>query len=363
VSAQASAFVGVVIGALLAGGANLLLAWRGETIQARAGVILIRKILTEALDEVGRLRRSKEPRWRPEMLPDSKLWDQYRAPVSARLSLATLKKIDIAMRRLDQLNHSAERASEVRIRRDEFGLRAVERRDRNAAKKVMSAPSPLLLTPAMREGLESTEEKLSEALEVLDRVAPSGEAGKTRNLRAFPPWFRWHWRSFAATAIAILLIGGIVAYTAWPHTSTAARVQHALADHFQSAAFVGCDAVHDEEGDYSCLVARAAPPASCGTKVAAPARGPERVLAKEQSRGADDGCDLVDEFFEYEGKTLQEDDCVTLYETGASSSPRADAESRPGFMRRMWRKLRHEQPSDRGLPPVIVPGTAFTANC
>lgn len=73
-SAEALALLGVAVGALLAGAGDLLLAWRKETIEARAGVHIIRNLLEEAKTEVARLTADEQPRWKADKLPDSRAW-------------------------------------------------------------------------------------------------------------------------------------------------------------------------------------------------------------------------------------------------------------------------------------------------
>jgi hypothetical protein len=345
VSAEISALAGVIVGALLAGAGNLLLAWRDETIQARTGVYLIRRILEEALEEIHRLREQDPPRWPPEQLPDSKLWTQYRPAVSARLALARLQKIDIAMRRLDGLNGAAGRALKLKDDREERLWNAAERNDEEAFAQLKGEPDPMTLNEPAVRSLESGERDLRAALDTLVEVTPTGLPGRTRNMRAFKPWLRWHLRSVGAVAVTAIAVAVLAFVLSMGGPSDTSEVQDALAAHFDDPAFTACEPVHDHEGDYSCVVVETTTSSSCPTSAAA-APGIGAELARDVtavSAEAEGSCELIKQALEYTAQRQHDDDCTAFFETAVSEVP--------------------GKASENGVPPVIDPGSAFTADC
>ena len=362
VSAQLSALLGVVVGAFLAGGGNLLLAWRDETIQARTGVYLIRKILEEARDEVCRLRGQKTPLWKVESLPDSQLWTQYRPAVSARLSLATLQKIDKAMRRLDTLNGAAARAWKLGDEHEQRIWEAAARDDTRAVNSLMMRVKPEQIPEVVIKRLPAAQEELEAAFDALAERTPTGLPGRTRNLKAFRPWARWHWRSLSvcviSLAVVVLIVLGVTT-----NASESSEVQDALADHFNHPALTACESVKDHEDDFSCVVAEVTSPPSCKAAVAA-GSSDTILLARTTVTKPDEGssCDLITRALQYSAQRQHDADCTAFFETGVSSVPAQSAKTLPGFFARMTAKLRKSGATE-GVPDVILPGSAFTADC
>lgn len=360
-SAQLLALAGVVLGAILAGAGNLLLAWRDETIQARTGVYLIRRVLEEAEKEVRRLRGEKHPRWNPEQLPDGRLWADYRAPVSARLALARLQKIDEAMRELDKLNEAAARARKLGDDLEARIYQAAERGDATAQAELESEPRPDNLSEPAITALPEIEKTIQAALEELLAAAPSGLPGRSRNRRAFMPWYRLHWRSFAALGISACLVVGFFLLTA-PGTSPVTAVQEDLAAHFGDPAFASCEAVNDHEGAFSCVVVEKTMPTPCGKIAARPSS--RSLFASEVATGAPaTKCGGFAQARTYTARRQHSDECTAFLETGIANVPTGANPSSPGFLRRMKALLRRDSGGEGELPPVIVPGSAFTADC
>jgi hypothetical protein len=113
VSAQLWALVGVVVGALLAGGASLLLAWRAETVQAIAGVAVVCDVLRRA-EAVIRKRLPDPPGpsakavwWRPDEAASADSWRGYQGALVSRLPREQVAAIEAAMARLAELNSLA----------------------------------------------------------------------------------------------------------------------------------------------------------------------------------------------------------------------------------------------------------------
>ena len=327
-STQLYALLGVVVGTLLAGGSSLLLTWRNETIQGRAGVHLIRETLKEAQHEVARLvGEGTTAIWKADQLPDSHLWAQYRPAVSARLPLATLQKIDKAMRRLDALNGAAARAWSQNAELEKQVWAALANDNAEGIKQLEADFHPQRLDDAARASLSSTAGDISAALKALDKVTPSGR----RDLRSFLPWCHWHWRSLvAATAIALLAVAAVLGLLG-SSTSPVTEVQDALAQHFGNSTVTACERIHDTEDSFSCIAVESRAGPACA--VPARADGDQRrlLISNEPAPEAKKPCaaELARRFF---ARRQHEANCTTFFQAKKSETVSAAAVRKPSFL-------------------------------
>jgi hypothetical protein len=361
VSAQLYALVGVVVGALLAGGSSLLLAWRDETIQGRAGVHLIRQILVEAHCEVRRLiDEGESATWNADRLPDSQLWAQYRHAVSARVDLAKLKTIDRAMRRLDWLNSGAARAWKLNGELEQQVWEAAQRDDKKAVEK-LGRFRPQRLNPATRERLPTVATELEAALTAVEKAAPTGF-----NWKSVLPWANWHRRSLiAGIAVAVALAVVFAGLLPLSGSSESVKLQDALAAHLGGRAVTSCEPIHDTEDSFSCIAVETATGSACPVKTTA-IQGVRFRLVSELSRPAKEegGCDTdaIDLALRFFGERSEEADCTTFFQTEKSEAVSAKEMRQPGFLAKLKLRLRQDEGSAE-VPPVLLPGTAFTTGC
>lgn len=368
-SPQALALVGIAIGALLAGGGSLLLAWRQETIEARAGVHIIRKILEEALTEVNRLIRERDsglsggPRWGPVgSLPDSRAWDLYRSAVSARLPLVTLQRVDKAMRHLDALDAAATRAVELADQLEARIWDAAMKDDKDAVEKLTQQKRPEILTSPATMALEPAAKDFEVAYDTLLKVAPI-RPDKRRAIGTLVPWSRWHWRPLAVCILASAIAITIAVVGVTPRSETA-EIQNVLAAHLKDAAVTACEPVKDYEDRFSCVVVEKADGPGCPVGTASAAS--RQVLASVTSAPAevDAACGAVTRALQYSADRQHDTDCIAFFESAVSELPSASEQKKPGFLARLKAKLSHGvTTTPLEAPPVIVPNTAFVAGC
>lgn len=357
-SAQLSALFGVVVGALLAGGSSLLLTWRNETIQGRTGVHLIREILREARDEVARLtEEGAEAAWRADQLPDSRLWAQYRAAVSARLPLATLQKVDKAMRTLDALNVAAARAWELDAELRRQALKAVLDDKPDSIEKLRKLHLEDL-TEADHAVLEPASRNIGVALTAVEKRAPSGR----RDFASLLPWGRWHARSLAA-GLAVVIVAVVAALgIIGGSTSEVVETQNALSAHLGTPEMTACEHIHDSEDGFTCLAVEA-PTATACPVVETGETGWRHELISENTApnagGEPCAIDLARRFF---AERAQKANCTTFFRVGKSVGVSAEELKKPGFLAKLKAQLRSEE-SPAEVPAVIRPGTSFTADC
>lgn len=363
-SPQLLALMGVIVGALLAGAGNLLLAWRDETIRARAGVFLILKVLMDALEEIKSLRERSRPRWSPEPLPDRKTWDEYRAAVSGRLALARLRKIDIAMRHLDRINGAAARAASERAERARLLIDAATRNDPVAVGEIKAVPDPELLDEQDIAFLNLAEKDLETARDALVEVTPTGLKGRTRNPRALKPWLIWHARSLAASLVLILLLATVLGLSTGSGHSDAAEVQETLSQHFGDPAFTSCEPVQDQEADFSCVVVKQAEPTPCEAGATTSRSRSGSLFAREENETPSNAsCGLITQALSYNAKKRAEANCVAFFQAGISNVPTDTSPGDPAFDQRIKAMLRRQTHTAEGIPPVIVPDSDFTDDC
>jgi hypothetical protein len=361
-SAQTFALLGVVVGALLAGGGDLLLAWRRETIEARAGVHVIRSILEDARDEIGRLMGKKDPRWNPERLPDSRAWDVYRSAVSARLPLPILQKIDKAMRRLDSLNAAAARAYARADQLEGHVWQAAEKDDKETVEKLIKQRSPARLTDSAKQALPSAKADVEAAFDALRRYAPVRAAKQRGWFGSLIPWSRWHWRSLAVAA-SVLLIGSVAIGIATSSNSETAEVEDALAAHLHDPEMTACEPVEEHEDRFSCVVVEATDGPACQADAEVAASGSLSASIAGIPVNGDSACSAVDLALEYSAIRQSDDDCTSFLETAAAEVPPISEQKKPGFLARLKAKLNEGGAPEADVPPVIVPDTAFMSGC
>jgi hypothetical protein len=373
VSPQALALLGIAIAALLAGGSNLLLAWRRESIQARGGVHIILGILNEARDEVNRLigeqqsQSSDGPRWRPEgSLPDSQDWDLYRSAVSPRLPLATLRKVDKAMRRLDALNAAAARAFK---RAEQFEVRiwdAAMKDDTATVRRLTEAKSPEILTDPAAATLGAAARDLEEAYDALHKVAPIRAENERRTaVHTLRMWSRWQWRPLVVCVLAVAAVA-VIAHVGVTPRSESSEVQDILAAHLEGEALTACEQIKDREDRFSCVVVETpdAPACPLGTAATAPRRLFAGIATAPAAGFADATCDAVTLALKYSADRQHDTDCIAFFESAVSRVPSKREQKKPGFLARLKSKLSESaaDPSE-DVPPVIAPDTAFVSGC
>jgi len=359
VSAQLSALLGVAVGALLAGGSSLLLAWRDETIQGRTGVHLISEILKEAQTEVARLVGENSAVWKADQLPDSQLWSQYRPAVSARLPLATLQKIDKAMRTLDALNGAAARAWDQNAELERRVWDALANDNEKGITQLQNDFHPQRLDQAAQAGLDAAAADICAALTALEKATPSGR----RDLSSFLPWCHWHWRSLAAgSAIAITTVVAVIGLLG-SSTSPVSEVQNALSEHLGDPVTAACERLHDTEDSFSCVAVEGEDRAACTVEATAD-DGHRWLLVRDEAVPAEAGkpcaAELARSFFV---KRQHEANCTAFFQTGKSQAVSPEAASKPGYLARLKAKLRNSENSPDEVPPVLLPDTTFTAGC
>ncbi len=367
-SSQALALLGIAIAALLAGCSNLLLTWRRESIQARGGVHIILGILKEARDEVGRLIGEQQsgssdgPRWKPGgSLPDSQDWDLYRSAISARLPLATLGKVDKAMRRLDALNAAAARAFE---RAEQLEVRvwdAAMKDDVDTVRRLTEAKGPETLTGPAAAALGAAARDFEQAYDALHKVAPIRAENERHTAGTLLAWSRWQWRPLVVCALAAAIVVAISAVGVTPR-SEASEVQDILAAHLKGEALTACEPVKEREDRFSCVVVEKPDAPACPLGTAATA--PRRLLASiATAPAAGATCDAVTLALKYSADRQHDSDCIAFFESAVAEIPSASEQRRPGFLARLKAKLNNDTAATEDMPAVIAPGTAFVSGC
>lgn len=371
-SPQALALLGIAIAALLAGGSNLLLAWRRESIQARGGVHIILGILKEARDEVNRLigeqqsQSSDGPRWRPGgSLPDSQDWDLYRSAVSARLPLATLRKVDKAMRRLDAINAAAARAFE---RAEQFEVRiwdAAMKDDTATVRRLTEAKSPEILTDPAAAALGAAARDFEEAYDALHKFVPIHAENERRAVHTLLMWTRWQWRPLVVCVLAVAAVV-VIAHVGVTPRSESSEVQDILAAHLEGETLTACEQIKDREDRFSCVVVETPDTPACplGTATTTPRRLFASIATAPAAGVAGATCDAVALALKYSADRQHDTDCIAFFELAVSKVPSKREQKRPGFLASLKAKLSESAagPSE-DVPPVIAPDTAFVSGC
>jgi hypothetical protein len=110
------------------------------------------------------------------------------------------------------------------------------------------------------------------------------------------------------------------------------------------------------------VVVETTEPTSCEARVAASPQEPGAVFVSDETP-TKQSCGLITQALEYNAQKRAEADCIAFFETGISNVPTGVTPSSPGFRQRMKALLRRETHTAESVPPVIVPGSAFTADC
>lgn len=385
-SAQFWVLLGVVLGALLAGAANLLLAWRKETQEARAGAQVLLDILGRSERQIDQLLNEENPRWwRPGIVPTSEPWQAYRHPLSVRLPRAAMAEIESAMAKLDGINQLASRAT---TRSDELEVRIWDATVAYASEASADEPheQPLVaklidwskkqnlrgLKDGDRSLLGEARDQFRAARQRLAAVSPVRLSSKPQPSsveKSTAPgkvwaWGRWHQRPLAGAALLAAGVG-IALIAALPQPkSDVERVQDTLAEHVEDEALTACEAVKDHSTRFSCVVVKQANRAACKTRSDSAPTLIQLASVSATPTADNDQCGTgntqVQQALEYLGVKADDEDCTDFSLVRAADLPSATDQAEPSFLRRLLSRLRHGSPTGPSagqLPSVLVPDT------
>jgi hypothetical protein len=344
---QTWALLGVVVGAVLAGGADLLLTWRRETVEARAAVAVVLDILGRAERQIRALLGGQEPLlwWQPGIMAASEPWPAHRGALTARLPRAAVVEVEKAMATLDALNEFAARAWQ---RSDEFDAhrlrRPAESQEVDPFLTISDEQKKLLSDTAEQFG--TAQAALSDASRIRRSAAPTGR------VRA---WVRWHRRSLFVGAL-VAAIG--VALLAWSRSESAEQqLEHMLAAHLDGVALTACEPVEDHSTRFSCDAVTQADRATCTARTSS---SPKHALVAELVvAGASGGCGRrpVEQVSEWAVIKREKSSCAAFEMIKAISEPAPAEQRRATWRHKLWSRLRKGISGgiSGGLPDVLVP--------
>jgi hypothetical protein len=303
VSTEAIGLAGVVLGAILGGAANLLLAWRRETVEAKSGLQVVTDVLDRAGETIDRVLEHDAWWWSRGMEPATQHWQPYRRALAERLPGTTLAKIERTMSRLDTLNAFArlekQRAELAESRMVDARLALIEGQ-RQSQLKALEADE----LAATRRQID--DESNAELEEFLIKQAPTLEFSEddrellgqvrtqitdTRKLLTGVTWWSWHSRPALASIVTALAIGiGVGVYLGVrPAAFTSSTVAEILGDHRQGEALTSCEPVVDRGESWDCVVEFPARAGPCRSAASAPSAAVHRsvlVLVQASSCGS-----------------------------------------------------------------------------
>jgi len=371
-SGQMWALFGVLLGAVLAGGASLLLAWRQETVEARAGIQVAVEILDRTRSLIHPLVSQCESRWwRVGFMPTTESWRAYRRAIAARLPYAAMAQVERAMAMLDAVNTRAAQAVESSDQSDARVWEAmVAEQDEDKRSRLLDEHrrrhSPLAITAEDRRFLRDVAEQSNAALAELTARSPARTSGDAKLLTRLRAWLRWHKRPLTGTALAAVAVG--IALMAWPRTdSPAQHLEHILATHLQGEALTACEAIDGHDTRFSCVVVTQENHATC---TADTGRGTARIMVAGLPTGNNSGgCgkSALAEAAEYLATEREGHDCAAFAVVKDVVSPSSAEQSRPRWraklLRQLQRGIRHgiaaaDLPTTL-VPDSVMPGASF----
>lgn len=376
-SAGALTLLGIVIGAALAGGASLLLAWRQETKEAQAGVRVLAGILTMAERQIRPLAAratsgdegSGVAWWLPGTMPSAEPWKPYRQALVNRLPADLMQRLEAAMARLDLLNQVAAfhhaRNNDV-IARWWTALADTAREDE------VSERSQAILDQLAEaaEGDDWIRIAAEDAIKLTEAADEFQELdGKLRSCYLAPKSLarvqavtHWHWRPAALLLTTGAVIAGALLWAS-SGISSAERgraVEGLLAQRFSHEALTACTPHGDESDRFDCVVAFQANGATCplGDAYASAVRGLISSAAASADTGCGGGDAAVTRMLKYLATTSRRQRCTLFVQVAATAVPKQDRIRAGGNAREPKLGASTNSPASTGSPES---GGRFTA--
>jgi hypothetical protein len=296
---------GVFLGALLAGGASLLLAWRQETREAIAGVRVVSGLLRTFVSHLQALvddfealqnkAEGKEPPtwWLPGAFPSAEPWKAYQQALASRLSPELVQRIDAAMARVASFDQTA-------------AFR--HQRNNDIVARWWTALIETAQEDALPEKATKMLENLQESASDEDWIRLGGDDVETfrcaiaefkglctdldrqhghSNLNER---LKWHWRPVLAigTVLAGLMVLAAFGLASDTPADRAEALRQILARELDDEATTACDAVKDRGSRFDCVATFPASSKTCAQ------RGAHADARRQPLRGKPATCTAAD---------------------------------------------------------------------
>lgn len=271
-SPESFALVGVLLGAALAGAANLLLTWRQETREAQAGVGVVVGLLSlfeQSLEPLvdassGSLQEENDGEdsptwWLPGSFPSADPWKPYRQALLNRLPAELVERIDAAMAEVELLDQTAafrhERNNDIVARwwtaltdtanQEQLTPRAQE--IVGQLEESAKADDWIRLDPA---DLAQLRDAVAEFKEIREELESGYSEGTITNR------VRWHWRP-ATVLLPAMALGAVLLVWALSYETDAGQVddvEESLATEVAGESLTTCQPIKDRGRTFDCLV-------------------------------------------------------------------------------------------------------------